>query len=202
MWFAWVHGKNIGIRTRIQVFLSEFQAPSTESYWQHQQKQSGTTPWDTKATGVPQDQFALAEGAVVSAAKQGNLQEVPMRRKQTATGLYKGQHMPVQDEAGARLYLQCCQRRPGGRREELKPLGANIQKAATSPFPQWRLHQNGEEDALGKILTCDCYEGMDILTTDRLFSVRKRNRGLLVFLLLVTEEINRTVQNFNQGGSA
>ena len=90
----------------------------------------------------------------------------------------------------------------GGRREEPKPLGANIQKAATRPFPQWRLHQNGEEDALGKILIYDCYKGMDILTTDRLFSVLKRNRDLLVFLLLATEEVNRTVQNFNQGGSA
>ena len=53
-----------------------------------------------------------------------------------------------------------------------------------------------------KILTYDCYEGMDILTTDRLFLVLKLNRGLLAFLLLVTAEINRTVQNFNQGYSA
>ena len=51
----------------------------------------------------------------------------------------------------------------------------------------------GKEDALRKILIYDCYKGMDILTTDRLFLVLKLNRGLLAFLLLVTAEINRTV---------
>lgn len=60
----------------------------------------------------------------------------------------------------------------------------------------------GKEDALRKILIYDCYKGMDILTTDRLFLVLKPNRGLLAFLLLVTAEINRTVQNFSQGCSA
>lgn len=80
------------------------------------------------------------------------------------------------------------------------------QKGTTLPFSHVGFRpERGKEEALilRKILTYDCYEGMDILTTDRLFLVLlKLNRGLLAFLLLVTAEINRTVQNFNQGYSA
>lgn len=79
------------------------------------------------------------------------------------------------------------------------------QKGTTLPFSHVGFRpERGKEEALilRKILTYDCYEGMDILTTDRLFLVLKLNRGLLAFLLLVTAEINRTDQNFNQGYSA
>lgn len=37
------------------------------------------------------------------------------------------------------------------------------------------------------------YEGMDILTTDRVILSTKTEQGLLAFLLLVTAEINRSV---------
>lgn len=92
---------------------------------------------------------------------------------------------------------------PGGQERGTEALRGKHTEGSHTPTPPMEAPPEcGEEDALGKILTCDCYKGMDILTTDRLISVLKRNRGLLVFLLLVTEEINRTVQNFNQGCSA
>ena len=75
-------------------------------------------------------------------------------------------------------------------------MGEKTKKGTTLPFSHVGFRpERGKEEALmlRKIVTYDCYEGMDILTTDRLFLVLKLNRGLLAFLLLVTAEINRSV---------
>lgn len=45
---------------------------------------------------------------MVSAAEQGNLQQVPMRRKKTALGSYEGQQTPVQGGAGIRRAVLFC----------------------------------------------------------------------------------------------
>lgn len=45
---------------------------------------------------------------MVTAAEQGNLQQVPMRRKKTALGSYEGQQTPVQGGAGTRSAVLFC----------------------------------------------------------------------------------------------